>query len=316
MKFISKVLGSLGALLLMAGALLALTGWFMGGRSVRSADDLPWPFYRSFASSSTWETADTPDDWVYDGSDHLPSFTDLDVELDLGSVTVQPGEDFGIRLSWTPGNSDYALHYEVKNGTLRVWNSSIDLIRLPTSVPTLHSDVVITVPEGTRLSQADLDLSLGDAYLSGFQVQDLTVDCDLGEASIAYLEAGEAELTLDLGSLTLLDCRFMDAGVSLSMGDLNASELTVTGELTVDSDMGSVELYGALGRKTDISADAGDVVVTAGLPRTDCGYDLHADMGNITVDGEDYRHTAVRSGGTHQIKIENDLGDIELSFTG
>ncbi len=323
MKTIGKTLGGLGALLLLAGALLALTGWLMGGRTVRSTPRLPF-FEHGLTTSKTWELVDKPaggtapgepGDWLHDGADHLPPFHSVEVDVDLGSVTIEPGESFGVSLSWLPGSADYTLSYAVKDQTLTIWSDSPGGLNLNPVVPAPDGEITVFLPEGTRLQEVDLDLDLGDAYLTGFQVRDLSLDCDLGEAALSQVEADEADLSLDLGSLALTACRFGDADLSLSMGDLTASDLAVSGDLTVDSDAGSVEIAGVLGRTTDISADLGSVVAAVDLPRADCGYDLYVELGSLTVDGEDYRHTAVRGGGTHQIQIKADMGDIELSFT-
>ena len=289
MKAVFKVLAAMAALLLMAGVLLAAAGWAMGGRTELNFREFQWEWPPFHVGSKAAE--DRTD--YEDGARGLEALTAVDVDIALGDVVFQVAEDYGVALSWRRGATDYALHYEVDDGVLRAWSTGGN--RGGLGPESAEGHVTVYLPADAVLEQVAVDASLGDVRLDGIQ-------------------AVRADLTLDLGDLTLDNCKFSEADCTVSLGDLNGTGLTVTEGLAVRADLGTVSLAGDLGGQNEIDADLGDVIFRTSLENGSFGYDLSADLGGISVDGETCGAQTERAGGEHWLQISADLGDIEVLF--
>ena len=170
---------------------------------------------------------------------------------------------------------NYQLNYSNENGKLKVWSSSKSGISLSTS--NVGSEVTVTVPAGTVLDSLDLNVDLGDAYLDG-------------------LRARQADLTLSLGNLT-------------------GYEMEVSERTTVKADLGDVSLSGDFRGKIDVEADLGSVELNFAGPGSDYNYDLNLSLGSAQIDGAECSGNHVTGGrGSNTIKVNADLGDIQLNF--
>ena len=159
-----------------------------------------------------------------------------------------------------------------------------------------------------------MEVSLGDAALSGLRTGELTVVAELGEVSMEDVTADRAGLTLDLGGLTMSGCSFGAADFQLALGSLKADGLTVTDRLTARAELGGIELEGRLEGRTEFSADMGGIRVATSLPREAYGYDLRADLGRISLDGEDMGGTAACPEARCFLRAEASMGSIDVAF--
>ena len=152
MNRLTKGLLGVGALLLLSGGLLALSGWTMGGQTEL---DLSWNGHGvrigplgivSRDSAAQTETA------ARDGREelHLQAFRRVDVDVDLGDVTVTQGGDYGVSLNWK--GKHYALEYELDGDTLRV-RSSAQGGRF--GLDGYGGTVTVYVPQHLRLEQLE-----------------------------------------------------------------------------------------------------------------------------------------------------------------
>lgn len=287
MKKLTKILLGAGAFLVMSGGLLALTGrlsgadtgamslYYGGGRSSISPSDAPA------------EYTSIPSGWLE--RDHLEPFTKLDIDIALGDVTVQSGDDFGLWLSWDGGG--YDLNYtQEEDGTLRVYSRS----KVPSPLGVTAS-ATIYVPQQTALAELEIHNSLGDVDLQGLSVEKLTVECSLGDLYLWDSVLGEGSLVNN-------------------MGVIYASGLTVTKRLDVDDDMGDVTLEGDLQGDIDVDANMGEVTLRLSQGEERYDYELETSMGEVYVNGENRHSSASRSGGSYSLDVEDDMGDIWIDF--
>jgi hypothetical protein len=89
-----------------------------------------------------------------------------------------------------------------------------------------------------------------------------------------------------------------------------------TNGLKVDSNSGEVVLKGKLFGMTDISSDMGAVTVNPGAPKDQFNYELNADMGSVSVGGDDHSGNVVMNNGLapNTLKIKTDMGSIKVNF--
>lgn len=140
---------------------------------------------------------------------------------------------------------------------------------------------------------------------------DITVYVPAG-AELEYLSA-----RLDLGSLTIAGLTMDYADLDLNLGEVIGDWLTVREYLNVDADLGSVTLYGDLAGSVEINAALGDV--TLGLSRSAAHYcwDLSADLGSVTVDGQrsgGFSSSVTGGTGDAALQVDADLGSITVDF--
>ncbi len=309
MKELIKWLLRAAASLFGIGALLAAVGWALGGQTsmvvpVGERDvSVGLGGIHAFGSVRPGARHELT-------SDDLVPFTQLEIDIALGEINLRPSDHYGIVLEWS--GEPYELHYTNEGGTLRVWSSSTPVMGLGFRLEH-RAKATIYLPEGTHLNQLMVKTALGSVELDGFSADNFELRADLGDVDISNAILGRATANLSLGSLDLKQVSADHLDLTLSMGDLKADDLS-TKELIAVNHMGKIKLEGRFEGQTKLVSSMGDVEVSTDLPQRDYGYDLNVSMGKITVDGEHQESKLVQPGGTHNIAIENSMGDITLQF--
>lgn len=300
-----KFLLSAGALLLVVGLGLSWVGAGMGGET-RATVRLFGRSWEVFAPATGWgvvsvqanheRTAsatsmprvdEAAEDVVSTGHDVTP-FTSIDLDVDLGNVTIAAGDDYGVEIEcWGKG---YEINHWYSGDTLYIEDTDNGIQLLPDS---FGSNITIYVPS--------------DVWL-----ESLYVDLDLGSLTLAGLNMEYAEITLDLGdltgeALTVVTSMHVEAslGAVILFGDLGEY-------VEISADLGSVQLglsKPASEYACELEADMGSITVDGKKqqPGDDnkitCGYgdrviEVDASLGSITVDfdqdfaGEAHRVTS------------------------
>lgn len=279
-----KFLLTAGLILLGAGLGLSWAGIRMGGetKATVSLFGRSWDVYaagtgwRDHENTSTAlpghavERADSVTTTDMDAA----SFSSVNLDVDLGSVTIAAGDDYGVEIrSWGAG---YKVEHWYSGGTLYIESNDSDVV-LPTNC---GSEITVYVPMGVRLESLYVDLDLGDLTLAGLRMEYAEVDLDLGSLTGEALEVTTTfQVDADLGEVTLY-------------GDLGEC-------VDISADLGSVQL--GLSRPAsdycwELEADMGSITVDGRKQRTDD--DNEATGGN----------------GNRFIEVEASLGNITLDF--
>lgn len=288
-----KYLIGVAAGLLVLGFVLMGGGWAMGAQTSLTVHFFGYPMnvgIHGISSNGTVETVDGEYKMVSDLD--LDAYQDLEIDIGLGDVIFCTADYYGVELEWYDAN--YALHYTNENGKLKVWSTSTPSVGINMSSG-YGGTVTIYLPKGAALNEVDVEADLGDVELWGFEAADLTVVADLGDVSITDVGAEQADLTLNLGNLI-------------------TSGFTTRKSLTVDADLGNVELCGTYYGTVDVSADLGQVFIDTTLSKAEYRYELDVSLGDIYVDGREMDEHVKKGNGNHSITVYADLGDIELCF--
>lgn len=283
--------------LLLVGGVLTFAGWRMGAQTSLELELDGHTFSASPFHLSSWSEDYVWEEAFEDSYRHsltltgedLADFQRLDVDLDLGDLTIQTGE-LELYLFWT--SQDYQIHYSNEDGLLKIWSTGH-----MRSEGWNHSEatVMLTIPEGMTLAEADLALGLGSADLSNIAVQDLTVKSDLGDVSLWSLALDQADLTLELGSLTV------DGG---SLSD----------HLTAQCQLGDISLYGDYEGDLDLDTEMGSVEFYTELPRSSYRWDLSTGMGEVSIDGTELGQNVSGGSSGHTLIVSSGMGDVDISF--
>lgn len=275
-----KAMAILGAVLLVVGMGMSWVGRGLGGQTratvrlfgrsweVSAPDAGGW----HISAASIRDRESTPTDVASEVFEAAP-FTGISLDVDLGDVTIAPGDDYLVEISCWGGG--YDVHWANAGDTLMIWSESSP----GWSTDGRGSEITVYVPGGAELSC-------------------LTVLLDLGDVTLAGLTADTAELDVNLG-------------------DVTGEGLTVREYLNVDADLGNVTLYGDLSGAVEIDADLGDVTLGLSRPSSHYNWDLSADMGSITVDGQEhggFSSSVTGGNGGTILQVDADLGSITVDF--
>lgn len=327
MKGFLKFCATLGGLLALCSFVLGLVGYAMGG-SLRylhygrygwGADD-----HTAYAQESPPVDLGSDIAVVQEGTSHHPEthrgghaeasfaegddtaqesslepFTNLEIDLALAEVIIQPGDSFGLSIL----GDGPAYRCYVKEGTLHLEAESDvlpgggDLNRLA------HQTFEITLPEGAELGEVELKMGAGSLYAEGFSCRELEAEVGMGEVILESIRCGEASLKAGMGQLT-------------------ASDFTCTGKAEIDVEMGSIVLDGALDGLVEIDCGMGSAELTLADPGS-YGYTVECGMGSVTIVGQSVTNGTLSGGGTPAgqpsagsvyYDIECGMGSVEIDF--
>lgn len=230
--------------------------------------------------------------WVYNNG--LAAITDVDIDVDLGDVSIQSGDYFGLSMNWETDN--YALRYEQdENGRLKIWGEGT--VGIVPGADATAASVTVTLPEGHELEDVTLHTALGDidCWAEG-TARDVDLSTDLGDIYWSG-STGARDVTLhsDMGDVSwYCDGAARDVALSSDMGEIIARVVSVR-SLTAETDLGDVDV--------DLKE------------QTDVDYDLSTDMGEVLVNWDARRSPAqgtLGEGGS-RVTLSTAMGDVSLT---
>ena len=198
------------------------------------------------------QTPDIQGDW----EGEVDPFTKLDISIGLGNVQVEEGDQWHLRLINRGWDSRYdttqKLKYSQNGDTLSVWSVS-DNIASGESSPDVR--ILITVPKGTALEQADLGIGVGDVDWDGCTVSGkLSVESGVGDLDVSA-PLGTADLSTGVGDVTLK--------VTGSQSDYAWQLSTGTGDIRLNGETAAPFTFTATGgngdRSLSLTSGTGDV---------------------------------------------------------
>lgn len=206
---------------------------------------------------------------VQNFNEGLDTFDKICFDVDMAEIEITEGLDFHISYETT---KNLIPEYEVKNGTLEV-NQTSKNSHFPKRNGNDNCTIIITVPEGTSLSDISCSCDIGDIQLDKLTTENISIACDMGDITLSDLSAATITCECNMGSCEISDCSF--------------------DKLIADNNMGDIEL-------------------TGNLILSDYTMECSISMGNIEINGKDY-HSYNQKGDTDKtITLSNNMGSIEV----
>ena len=256
MNLPAKVCLGAGAFLAMSGGLLALTGFALGAQTHLN---MPFGGGSAVAAETPMVNVEVAADegtatesWV-----QVPAFSRIEVELDMGNVSVMPTGEYDLSFS---GEHATLLDYEMDGDTLRITGTALSAMEFFTSGD--EAAVTIGIPEDASLDAVDIhtamDITLSMGDLTGYSLtttDSLTVKNDMGDVYLDGDFQGNTDITLSMGDLDLTTWQSMDTyslDLDVTMGDLYLDGSTQYGsvrreggpnQLKIANSMGSADVY-------------------------------------------------------------------------
>ena len=225
-------------------------------------------------------------DWTFSAD-----LTDVDVELDLGGLTVEPGDAFA--LTAENFNPDW-LTVEEQDGTLRL---------------------VYDLPSGSYQGGAEDEHQFALTLPEGHQVKDFSLDAGTGAAALRQLAIPELDLSTDTGYFFLEDVSSETFELGCGTGEVKGKNLAVTRETDLSLGTGEVSLSGDLSGEIEADSGTGEIELYLRQPRD--AYVLSGRVspaGSIQVDGAPFSGSDAAAGGKHSLRVGGGTTEISLWF--
>ena len=268
----------------------------------------------------------------------LDAFSGIDLSVFIPDVVLQEGDSFSVR--YRLPECERLECAEVVDGLFRFRTAKTRTFLFSSS----GGEVIITVPKGTRLQQAEFRMVSGLLRLSGIFCGKTVVSTVSGDITLCGGTPGQLSARTTSGNLLLRDviassvhfgtvsgdvrledCRAPIADFSSTSGDLSLSGMvceyctveTIAGDVKIEGSLGTVKvsatsgdctLSGSLSGQGGITTVAGDIRVHF----ADVGVEAASSLGGITVDGRHCGKTASRPGKV-PLALHSTTGDITVT---
>ncbi len=335
-------------ILLIVGIVLTLIGGVITAVGFASSKEFPYLYWGEEGRVIQYHSEDlgTSEQITID------AFSKIDIATEMGAVEIMEGDHFSIQYINYP--KDSLPTYEVKDGTLSLqYAISLKGTVMFGEGVSASPKITVTVPQGTALSSvnvsADEDITVTNLtvdnlilysdYSNEVDLQDVNADnseIHVGSGSLLLKSCvlGESSLWAEYGDMEIIDCQgsapwSIDAE-SGNMEIKNSQLETVTckvgyGDATMENIMsqgldlsmesGNAQISGDLRGNTKIYAEYGGLLLNLVGTEGEYGYEIEAEYGSITVNGQTIEGTMRSKNDTpDQIEIISESGDVELSF--
>lgn len=214
--------------------------------------------------------------------DFQESFTDVEslkLEIKAGDVRVEESDSDFVVVTGKGVSSGFQCTMEGK--TLKIEDKNKNRLSLGSlGAGENESKITVEVPKGMEFKNMDLDVSMGNLEVVGFQTKTMGVTCGTGSATLEGDVMGESDFECGMGELIYQGGLGGNVSFECGMGSITAnltnSQEDFDYELTCG--MGEVQVgdlsIGGIAGEQKISNKAGK------LMEVDCG------MGDVTVEFE------------------------------
>ena len=220
---------------------------------------------------------------------------DLELEFDCATVNITPSADDQIHLS-IQNAPEGVYTYGVKDHTFYIKRKSIfSILRFSgvSKIPFLkdvypEATINLQLPTSLTFEKVEIGSSLSDVSINTINCEKLEIDNGMGTLELINCRAEKTELDNGMGKMTVLDSTLGETDIDNGMGKIKLTNC-VLHDSDIDNGMGEVDL--------NISGDGED-------------YRISGDHGDVDIKGR-----TGSSGAKYKIKIDNGLGDIDISFS-
>ncbi|KUF33185.1 MULTISPECIES: DUF4097 family beta strand repeat-containing protein [Lysinibacillus] len=262
------------------GILLALVGYFSGGRWLifKDADGLHVPSHTNLVSQSH----------------ELDTFISINIVNDYGDIEII-ARDNDYRLE-TQVFEQQDVTYHIDNGVLTIETKAKKRDGFQFGFNNFSSpSIKLYVPKDTKVESVVIDSDFGDTAVRGLHYEELQLMQDYGDITFTNTTGDKTEITQSFGDLTLQ--QYASNGIS------------------IESEHGDITIDGTLNGQSTISSSFGDMTLHLQNKQSDLGYDLKTSFGDITMDGEEQSGKVTQvNNGDHQLHVSLSHGDLDVSL--
>ena len=310
--------------LFLAGAVLIVIGIVRGGSLAFTVD-----FMNQRVTTSK-------DRELLKGEVETDSFDAIYIDVDAADFSIVEGDTYMVKYQLY---DDTEPVIEVKDGVLNVKrlmdgkSGFIGFDFAGFNDPKEKTFVELTVPKGTSFGKSSIIVNAGSVKVSGYDFAELNLEVDAGDIDFSDMTTDSLDINIDAGDITLNNINTGSLTIDNDAGAVNLDTVTADtfeadnnfGAITINkcelkdislsTDTGDIDIKELRCDKASIEADVGAIDLNMIGEEADYDYELGTDAGNVkvagNVKGDEYQ---TNNGKSKQIKIENDCGDITITF--
>ena len=299
-----------GAGCVVAGALLFAVGFLNGGKNYVLAADL-----------NQWKGSATKEDSTYGlEKTKIDDYSTLNVDLSSLNLQIVSSDDDSYYISYTTSDSKEKepVSYDVKNKILTLKEDSdsnsythIDIgfltafLSKDKDFTTDENVVTLYVPENAKFQNATLNSALGNILLNHVCFESGTVSSGDGDIFIKNSTLKEVAVSASLGDVKTYDSKIRACNFELSDGDFVAKDSEFTGENSISSSLGDIDIEAKKEQLLALGFDASTSLGDSEVPDF-----LEGKLHEEDVDESSYQ----RSGKDGNLKLQADDGDIVIKL--
>lgn len=177
------------------------------------------------------------------------------------------------------------------DGTLSISQKQIMNVSLDNN-KNLNCSCELTIPENTVLQMVSLNMDLGNIEMDDIQMKDMVVDTDLGNVVLTKIEIEDSiTIDADLGNIELHQASFNQGEFDADLGNINIDRCEFDSAV-VEADMGNIAVGDSFNQ---ITADCNmGAIQVSGADLDKDVLHLTTDMGAVEVNGKgmgkEYHH--------------------------
>lgn len=299
MKKFYKVLAITGVIALILGLILLIFGLSFGS-------------YRSIGIGE--HGLIFGDTKMKEGREMLSSFHNIELEVDRVNIELIPSDHYELEYAYEERGE---LTWNVEQESLKITSKKVTEFYLfhfsfRNDFKTKNS-IKIYYPKEEELEFVFIDTNVGNIILKENKITKLNIDNDLGNVEIINSIINNSSLSLDLGNLEVSNSTIRNSEFELDLGNLELHNVD-SQNLKAECSMGNMEIDGLLQGKTTLECSMGHIEVRTSLEEKLYSYQIKNSIGNTKINGRNTSNTIQKITGEHELKITNNMGDIQLDF--
>lgn len=299
-----------GAGCVVAGALLFAVGFLIGGKNYVLAADL-----------NQWKGSATKENSTYGlEKTKIDDYSTLNVDLSSLNLQIVSSDDDSYYISYTTSDSKEKepVSYDVKNKILTLKEDSdsnsythIDIgfltafLSKDKDFTTDENVVTLYVPTDARFQSANINSSFGDILINSSCFESGKISSDDGEIFIKNSTLKDVTVSASFGDVKTYDSKIKACNFELSDGDFVAKDSEFTGENSISSSFGDIDIEAKKEQLLTLGFDA-----STGFGDIEVPDFLEGKLHEEDVDESSYQ----RNGKDGNLKLQADDGDIVIKL--
>ena len=294
----------------VAGALIFAVGFLNGGKNYVLAADL-----------NQWKGSATKEDSTYGlEKTKIDDYSTLNVDLSSLNLQIVSSDDDSYYISYTTSDSKEKepVSYDVKNKILTLKEDSdsnsythIDIgfltafLSKDKDFTTDENVVTLYVPTDARFQSANINSSFGDILINSSCFESGKISSDDGEIFIKNSTLKDVTVSASFGDVKTYDSKIKACNFELSDGDFVAKDSEFTGENSISSSFGDIDIEAKKEQLLTLGFDA-----STGFGDIEVPDFLEGKLHEEDVDESSYQ----RNGKDGNLKLQADDGDIVIKL--
>lgn len=312
----TKIICLVAAAMVALGLVLTGIGYALGGSPHSMIG--PWSHYDNLSDEELFSLPEMQHD-----SQDVEAFTSADLDVAYQVIEFRRGDTFHVDSVYNPKYSRMSI--SVVNGVLTVteqrtarYKNQDNWLFYMNRIERTKGKLVITYPEEMNWADIKIQTDLGDLNMENMTIGRLEMLASMGEVELTGISAQAINIQANMGDIVIEDSQCDTSELTCDMGAIEVDGIQVRQSFSADASMGDIGIEGDLRGEIDVNCHMGSVEMGLYGEKSEYTIDASVSMGSLEVQGEsgggfgDHLRTG---SGPNSLKISNDMGDIELSFS-